>query len=242
MIRVGAAAAAAGIRRDKKAVPVQSSKASFFYPQLWFLLISLMAFAAYVAWDLNYFQGISRLDRSYMASVILALTLAASIHCGWHIVQFARRIAYAQKWLNSKILSNAAATPFLKHFLDDLSMNSAAETSADDAVVESHAVSIRAPVELGWFFVDLAVRLGLLGTIIGFILIFSSLTGVDLTGGQDLKNLLVAMSGGMGTALLTTLTGLVCASMLSFQYLILGRESEHLVGLLLRIRNRLRND
>ena len=41
----------------------------------------------------------------------------------------------------------------------------------------------------------------------------------------------------MGTALYTTLSGLVAASFLGFQYMLLGREVEHLIGLLIRIRS-----
>ena len=41
---------------------------------------------------------------------------------------------------------------------------------------------------------------------------------------------------GMGTALFTTLAGLVGATLLSVQYLILGRAAEHLLGLLARCR------
>jgi len=101
---------------------------------------------------------------------------------------------------------------------------------------ELYADRLRSPVDFGWFLVDMSVRLGLLGTIIGFILIFGSLSGVSIDGAEGLRDLLVAMSGGMGTALFTTLAGLVGATLLSVQYLILGREAEHLLGLLARYR------
>jgi hypothetical protein len=218
----------------------QLPTAGTYYPQLWFLLISLLVFAVYVAWDLRIFAHIAALDKSYMASLIIALVLAASVHCGWHILQYANRIRKLETWLGQQLILDASSTPFLQQYLTDLSTDPQPDSSSDDAIVEIHADRIRAPVELGWFFVDLSVRLGLLGTIIGFILIFSSLTSINISGGDELKDLLIAMSGGMGTALLTTLTGLIGASMVSFQYLILGRESEHLVGLLLRIKNRLR--
>jgi len=105
-----------------------------------------------------------------------------------------------------------------------------------EAVLERYADRLRSPVDLGWFLVDVTIRLGLLGTIIGFILIFTSLSGVSVDGAEGLRELLVAMSGGMGTALFTTLAGLVGATLLSVQYLILGRAAEHLLGLLARCR------
>lgn len=236
-----------------------------FFAQCWFLLVSLIVFGAYVAWDRHVFSLIFTLDNSYMASLIMALVVIMSAHCGWHVITMSRHVRSARHWLDSASSTSALYryidhpnttqegtdlsqaetfhSPFVLNFIDDLAtptLEATEDTEDTDAIVEIHADSVRAPAELGWFFVDLAVRMGLLGTIIGFILIFASLDNISIDGGDDLKNLLIAMSGGMGTALYTTLTGLVGASLLSFQYLILGRQSEHLIGLLLRIRRRLR--
>lgn len=215
---------------------------SDFFPQLWFLIVSLMIFGAYVTWDLRLFARVIALDKSYMASLTMTLVALMSAHCGWHIFQTARRTRSVQRWLAEKSYTEITGSTFVKAYVQDLQSIKHAELDDSDAIVEIHADTVRAPVSLGWFFVDLAVRLGLLGTIIGFILIFASLDKIDIEGGDDLKNLLIAMSGGMGTALYTTLTGLIGASLLSFQYLVLGRQSEQLIGLLLRMRRRLRSD
>jgi len=95
-------------------------------------------------------------------------------------------------------------------------------------LIESVSAQVRGPVDTGWFLVDLAIRLGLAGTIIGFILIFTSLSGETIAGENALRELLVSMSTGMGTALFTTLTGLVVATYLSFQYLVLGKLIDHI--------------
>lgn len=211
-----------------------------YFPQLWFLLATLLVFGAFVSFDLNIFALIISLDKSYMASLIMALVVVMSVHCGWHIFQTSVRASHAIQWLSSTSpWIQSSETGFLQGYLRELSQAESRKQADDsEAILEVHADNVRAPSELGWFFVDLTVRLGLLGTIIGFILIFSSLDKIEIEGGDDLKNLLIAMSGGMGTALYTTLTGLIGATILSFQYLILGRQSEHLVGLLLRIKHR----
>lgn len=225
------------------------------YLQVWVLLISLVLFGLYVVNDLNYLSLIIALDRSFMASLTFALLLLATAHCGWHIAYMTRHIGQLQDWLDQPPATAEHSSSFLRswlHELDDALPASAAQAmdnptntpidsptySLIDNLVDIHAERLRSAVDLGWFFVDLAVRFGLLGTIIGFILIFASLTDINIEGGDDLKALLIAMSGGMGTALLTTLTGLVTASLLSLQYLILGRASEHLAGLLLRVSHR----
>lgn len=218
--------------------PIRANQHHFL--QIWILLISVILFGLYVAWDLNYLALILDLDRSFMAPLTMALVMAATAHCGWHIAHFSSRTAQLQAWLDDDSMHSNSLPPFLHtylHDLDTLESTRKHAQSTDDNIVDIHAERIRSPVDLGWFFVDLAVRLGLLGTIIGFILIFASLTDINIEGGDDLKELLIAMSGGMGTALLTTLTGLIGASILSFQYLILGRETEYLVGLLLRVSN-----
>ncbi|MFK7859916.1 MAG: MotA/TolQ/ExbB proton channel family protein [Granulosicoccus sp.] len=233
------------LNRTTDNVSTLGADSSEFYPQLWLLLISLMAFGTYVAWDLNLFSLILALDKSYMASLTMTLVCVMSVHCGWHILHTSRHTLSAQRWLESTSRSKvtpAISSIFLQRFVEDLSSGQSDGAEDADAILEIHADAVRSPAELGWFFVDLAVRLGLLGTIIGFILIFASLDNIDIEGGDDLKNLLIAMSGGMGTALYTTLTGLIGASLLSFQYLILGRQCEHLVAQLLRIRRRLRHD
>lgn len=200
-----------------------------------------MTFGVYVAWDLRLFSQIVTLDASYMASVIMALVLAMSAHCGWHIFHIFQHTRSARRWLTELHHYDDGKSDYLQRYISDISMEQYNNSDDSDAIVEIHADNVRAPAELGWFFVDLTVRLGLLGTIIGFILIFATLDNISIEGGDDLKNLLIAMSGGMGTALYTTLTGLIGASLLSFQYLVLGRQTENLVGLMLRIRQRVRS-
>ena len=176
-----------------------------------------------------------------MASITLLLVAVMSLYCGWNILLTTHRSLSAEKWLHSDEKPLESHNAFLGSFLDDMQTLFNNETSDSDSLLEIHADRARAPAELGWFCVDLAVRLGLLGTIIGFILIFASLDNINIQGGDDLKTLLIAMSGGMGTALYTTLTGLIGGSILSFQYLILTRQTEHFIAQLLRIRGQIRS-
>lgn len=216
------------------------------YPQLWFMIVSFASFGAYVAWDLNYLTIVFALDRSHISEIIAMLVLLSSAHAAWHIFVFSRRIEMARHCLGT--IDDSPPAPhddgFIALFvreleIDDAAVEGAANRSGADSLVEIFADRLRSPISLGWFLVDLAIRMGLVGTIIGFILIFTSLSGNDITGSEGLRELLISMSGGMGTALFTTLSGLVGATLLSLQYLVLGREAEYLIGLLVRIRNRL---
>ena len=87
-------------------------------------------------------------------------------------------------------------------------------------------------LDLGWFIVDLLLKLGLIGTVIGFILMLTSITIIenfDLTMMQDL---LQKMSGGMKVALYTTLTGLITSILLSFQYKFLENKIFDIISLI----------
>ena len=218
---------------------------SHLFSQYWFLVVTVSAFLIYIAWDQRLISSVIQLDKSYMATLIGLLAMFATCHVAYHVYRRSNSIKIIHDLLEAQpIDADLATDPLIHSFINDLAPESATTVistsdSSTDSIVEIHADSLRAPVELGWFLVDLAIRLGLLGTIIGFILIFTSLSNISLDGAEGLGALLVAMSGGMGTALLTTLSGLIGASFLSVQYLILGRQAEYQIGLLIRLRNRL---
>ena len=67
------------------------------------------------------------------------------------------------------------------------------------------------------FIVDLLIRLGLVGTVIGFILMLQSVTLIENFDINLMQDLMKNMSAGMMVALYTTLTGLTSAMILMLQ-------------------------
>jgi hypothetical protein len=88
----------------------------------------------------------------------------------------------------------------------------------------------RGPQEMGWFLAGLLVKLGLLGTVIGFILMMGSVADLESLDISDAQDLIQRMTRGMGVALVTTLVGLVGSMILGFQYLLIDRGAERLVS------------
>ena len=82
----------------------------------------------------------------------------------------------------------------------------------------------------GWFFAQLLVKLGLLGTVVGFILMLSSITGASSFDPEHAHELFSEMTRGMRVALNTTLVGLLGTMLLGFQYLLLDRAADRLVA------------
>jgi hypothetical protein len=81
----------------------------------------------------------------------------------------------------------------------------------------------------GWFIADLLLSLGLLGTVIGFIVMLGPISGLDAGDQSAIKGALAAMSGGMAVALYTTLTGLIGGMLLKIQGFLLDGAVDELI-------------
>jgi MotA/TolQ/ExbB proton channel family len=84
--------------------------------------------------------------------------------------------------------------------------------------------------ETAWWFAATAIKLGLLGTVVGFIVMSTQIgraAGFDL---DQVQNLLKMMTQGMAIALYTTLVGLVANLWLGLQLLLLDRLADRLAA------------
>ena len=81
----------------------------------------------------------------------------------------------------------------------------------------------------GWFAADSVLKIGLLGTIIGFILMLGPISSLVSFDPASLQRALGGMSGGMAVALYTTLTGLVVNIVLRFQFQFLADTMQSLL-------------
>lgn len=73
-------------------------------------------------------------------------------------------------------------------------------------------------IEVGWFTSDLCLSIGMMGTVIGFIMMLGGFAGIDIADMSTVQGLIKGLGVGMSTALYTTLTGLVCSALLKIQY------------------------
>jgi hypothetical protein len=79
--------------------------------------------------------------------------------------------------------------------------------------------------KIEWFTSDACMTLGMLGTIIGFmIMLFGTFTNITITDTESIKIILNAMSSGLYTALSTTLVGLVSSLILKTQLILFDNE------------------
>ena len=94
----------------------------------------------------------------------------------------------------------------------------------DNGQTEDYLVEkIEHLMEVGWFTSDLCLSIGMMGTVIGFIMMLSGFTNIDVKDMSTVQGLIKNLGVGMSTALYTTLTGLVCSALLKIQYLNLSQ-------------------
>lgn len=250
----------AAVKRQASNARYAADRTDYIYLQTWFIIASFCVFAAWVAFDNRIFHIMIDTDKSYLSLATIFVFLTASAHAAWHIAATATRINAANRYLDGRTddtfqpsdvppsartsvnLDDGGPT-FIGNFLRDVSesqghANSRKKDHSDNHILEIYADQLRSPVEIGWFIVDLLIRLGLLGTIVGFILILRTLVSGPLPSADQIQTLLISMSGGMGTALFTTLSGLTTATLLGLQYMVLGRSVETLIASLIRINER----
>lgn len=81
-----------------------------------------------------------------------------------------------------------------------------------------------------WFASEAVLGLGMVGTLIGFMMVLStSFQTVDTASTEEMKHLLGDLSTGIGVALVTTLAGLIGSLYLKLQLVLLELDNKKLV-------------
>lgn len=76
--------------------------------------------------------------------------------------------------------------------------------------------------DLQWFLADVTLSLGMVGTLFGFLMVlYSTFEGIDVSNQDSMREAIESLATGMGTALLTSLVGLVSSIIMKFQLVIL---------------------
>lgn len=78
--------------------------------------------------------------------------------------------------------------------------------------------------EIGWFVSELCLTLGMMGTIVGFIMMLSGFNSLDIQNTTTIQSLLSQLGQSMATALYTTIVGLVAGSLLKLQFFLVSLE------------------
>ena len=173
------------------------------------LVISLVVFLIYLIVDLGLFSLIVESDKSKISIIILGLYLISCIHWFFVALNLDKEI---------KSIENPDKTTLIGSFVAD--MTSIGQTSVDKKITLLQD-ELSNKFSFGYLVVDVLLKLGLTGTVIGFILMLLPIGEIQDFDPKILQKLLSTMSGGMAVALYTTLTGLISSMLLKFQYFLL---------------------
>ena len=222
------------------------------YNQLlkWLLINSLFIFCLIGFYYFGLIQSMLSSDKSYISFVILIVYFITSLHALIKIFNISSEIR------NIFIVKNKIETNeksiitiedlkglFLindnkknyKYFYQEYISNIITKTQKTDnknfdqqILLQLFADKLNKQLKIGLLVSDMMLKLGLLGTIVGFILMLAPISNIDAYDVSTLKTALSSMSGGMAIALFTTLAGLVGGILLRTQYYLLDEANEEL--------------
>lgn len=143
----------------------------------------------------------SKLNQWVVVTCALALLTFAGLHSGFLMGVFAMDKSY--------IALGIAGVFVCCHF-----------------VVAKQITNFSAEVEARlWYIAEAMIAVGMVGTVIGFIMIFAgAFTQLDVNDTESISRVLIDMAHGVGTALVTTLVGLICSFTLKGELVFLSED------------------
>jgi hypothetical protein len=210
------------------------------------LLWMVVAFAAGLAWSYGLLQRVWTADTSGISVGITLTFLVAAVQGSRHVLRLSRtlnHLAAVQQTIGrygdvlqlSRLLMQNHELPRgrVADYISGLQTKarlSRTRVPLDQALLlESFEAELRQGHEFGWFVADLLLSLGLLGTVVGFILMLGPIAALDATDHAAIRAALASMGGGMAVALYTTLAGLIGGILLKVQSFLLDGAVRELV-------------
>lgn len=215
----------------------------------WMIFTGITVFAFILAWYFGLIARMIASDHTYISVIIGVLYVASSLHCLWRILVISREGEAAlrtaevvsrsdgkflgdggfrgdRKLLNDASGQNRDHLPpgLIALHIRDLATKAALQGAArldQTLLLRVLAERLRGSNTFGAFASDTLMKLGLLGTIIGFIMMLAPIAGLDTENREAVRSSMSLMSDGMAVAMYTTLVGLGGSILVKIQYFLL---------------------
>lgn len=192
----------------------------------WALYTALVTIGAIVSYDYGLLTYLFVADESRITVLIAVLFVGFSGHCLWILVELSREYRSALKW--QARLAKSDTIPELPKggglvdkFVADV-MRSREHPSEVEGnahlLMMSLGASFRRRTKVGTYGADLLYKLGMLGTMVGFVMMLNSMGDMANFDIDTLRGALQRMIAGMAVSLLTTIAGLIGGILLRIQY------------------------
>ena len=206
----------------------------------WLVFTGLCVFAFVLLWRFGLVRQMVAGDRTYLSSIIALLYVAASLHCLWRTIVISRE-ADAARRTGALIASGSGGIDYdgdkvvvggtgqlppglVSAHIHDLAVKARLQGPRrldQTLLLRGLASRLRGSNQFGAFAGDTLMKLGLLGTIIGFIMMLAPIAGLDPSDRGTIRSSMNLMSDGMAVAMYTTLAGLVGSILVRIQYYML---------------------
>jgi hypothetical protein len=215
----------------------------------WLMFTGVCVFGFVMIWYYGLFRRMLNSDKTYISSIIVILYAATCVHCFWRTTAISRESDRAHRVLalvrqggqhlrvegEDVLAPDGSKLPpgHITSHIRNLILKSDLQGGRIDQtlLLRGLADALRGPNALGSFASDSLMKLGLLGTIVGFILMLAPIAGLDAADHASMKLSMGLMSDGMAVAMYTTLAGLIGSILVQTQYYMLDEATAKLFAL-----------
>jgi hypothetical protein len=206
---------------------------------LWMIFTGLSIFAGVLLWRYGFIRLLVVSDRTYISSLIAVLYFVTCGHCFWRTRAIAREAEVGRQCRailsapdgarplspEAPALPAGLVTDHIRSLVTKADAQGAGRID-QTLLLRSLADRLRGSNGFGAFVSDTLMKLGLLGTIIGFIIMLAPIAGLDAADKVAMKSSMGLMSDGMAVAMYTTLAGLVGSILVRIQYYMLDAATQ----------------
>jgi hypothetical protein len=211
---------------------------------LWMIFTGLSIFAAVLLWRYGFIHLMVASDRTYISTLIAVLYIFTCGHCFWRTRAIAREAEAARRCRailaapdsaralapDAHVLPRGMVSDHIRSLVTKAETQGGGKIGAgrvdQTLLLRSLADRLRGSNGFGAFVSDTLMKLGLLGTIIGFIIMLAPIAGLDAADKVAMKSSMGLMSDGMAVAMYTTLAGLVGSILIRIQYYMLDAATQ----------------
>ncbi len=168
-------------------------------------------------------HNLIRVDASHVSISIIVIYNLASL------MFLVSSFTTSQQFMGLDNFDEPHKTPLLDSFFFQIKNKSIGNESKKN-LLEVLDTRLRSKYAFGFLVADLMLKLGILGTVIGFIIMLGSLSTLNSVDIPVMQTLLAEMSSGMKVALYTTLTGMLTGIVLSMKFNLLDWSVDHLMN------------
>ena len=180
----------------------------------WLFGFILIICTFYLLFFYGFISELFKNDISFISPIILFIFIISTIFVGYHVNLLQISINALKASSNDLNVQTMKDNYYLICICDLFKLSNVSNSSN---MLELLELKISKYLRILSFIVDLLIRLGLVGTVIGFILMLQSVTLIENFDINLMQDLMKNMSAGMMVALYTTLTGLTSAMILMLQ-------------------------